>query len=298
VGDPENVWVIGADVVWDGIAAQPIDVTAYSEQVGVYLATAGSITTILTPVPSWSTVTNGVDAIPGTLVESDVSFQLERELRLSIGGSTHVDSLRAALLDPNGLALEAAQVWENEKHWPVYHDVHFSLPVGEPITPNSIECVWYDGVGTINDSRITAISETIWETKAASTRAWGINVGNSTSLREWPILDAQGHTHIIAHTRATIVIIEQDWNLVPGTNWPGTTAFKQFLVDEFTRRFSIGDGVKWAECLAFAFLNRDWVLELNSFTHNRSGGGPSIANLPMHVREIPLLDAGGITVVV
>ncbi len=65
---------------------------------GPNLAIPGSLVKILTPLAGWKTVTNSVDAIGGTLEETDAELRLRQQVSTSATGASVVDALYSSLL--------------------------------------------------------------------------------------------------------------------------------------------------------------------------------------------------------
>ncbi len=65
---------------------------------GPNLAVSGSLVKILTPLAGWKTATNPVDAIGGTLEETDAELRLRQQVSTSATGASVVDALYSSLL--------------------------------------------------------------------------------------------------------------------------------------------------------------------------------------------------------
>ena len=71
------IYLTDVDITLDGggLASS----TASSQTVGAFNSLAGTLTTILTPVTGWTTVTNPLDSVPGSAVETDDALRARRE---------------------------------------------------------------------------------------------------------------------------------------------------------------------------------------------------------------------------
>lgn len=76
-----------------------VDVTAECTEAGAVEADAGEITTIVSPVVGWSSVTNAAAATTGTATESDAALRLRRATRLRASTGRSLEAIRTALLD-------------------------------------------------------------------------------------------------------------------------------------------------------------------------------------------------------
>jgi uncharacterized phage protein gp47/JayE len=94
--DPDNTWETLADFTSPAGPAANYNIDAQCITAGEIEAPAGTITTIVTPVVGWNSVTNDADADTGDEQETDSELRLRREIEVTAGGSSSVDNIRAA----------------------------------------------------------------------------------------------------------------------------------------------------------------------------------------------------------
>lgn len=90
-----HVWEL-SDILLDGAGLG--SGIAVCTTKGPNLAIPGSLVKILTPLAGWKTVTNSVDAIGGTLEETDAELRLRQQVSTSATGASVVDALYSSLL--------------------------------------------------------------------------------------------------------------------------------------------------------------------------------------------------------
>lgn len=131
VSDGSNVWLLPSTVTIP--ATGTITVEAESEQYGSIYVQANKITTILTPVFGWQSVTNLTASSPGVNQEPDASLRA-RMLRSSfVPSTTVIDGLYSALQQITGV--ENVMVYENDS----------GTTDANGIPAHSICCVVYGG---------------------------------------------------------------------------------------------------------------------------------------------------------
>ena len=89
-----------------------ITVTATAEDAGEITATAGTVTTILTPVSGWISVTNASSATPGTAVETDAELRARQVVSTAIPSLSVLEGIAGALLNLTGV--DALKYYENK----------------------------------------------------------------------------------------------------------------------------------------------------------------------------------------
>lgn len=93
--DNTHVWEL-PDILLDGAGLG--SGVAVCTTKGPNLAISESLVKILTPLAGWKTVTNPVDAIGGTLEETDAELRLRQQVSTSATGASVVDALYSSLL--------------------------------------------------------------------------------------------------------------------------------------------------------------------------------------------------------
>lgn len=155
-----------------------VDVAAQAQETGPKVALAGTITVIETPVDGWSAVTNALDAVPGSDIESDADLRERREDELRGGANAALEAIRTNLLAVTGVS-EAA-VFENIT----------MVTDADGIPAKAVECVVdYEAPATA-----ALVREAIFESVAA-----GIETHGSVS---GTVVDTQGIGHTIEFSEA------------------------------------------------------------------------------------------------
>lgn len=128
-------------------------------------APAGTLTTIVTPVAGWASLSNPLDQFAlGRNIETDAALRLRRELSLrAIGGAT-LEAIRAAVAEVPGVV--NVNVFENTT----------STTDASGLPPNSFEVVALGGTNA-------AVGQSIFDRKPAGVRSYGTTtVGAADSL--------------------------------------------------------------------------------------------------------------------
>jgi uncharacterized phage protein gp47/JayE len=174
-----------------------VDVTAASMQNGPWVALAGTLTDIRTPVAGWSTVTNAHDALPGRDAELDPAFKMRSALELSEGQGATLPAMRAAIMqvaDVTGCYVAANNG--------IVSDID-GIPA---------KSVWV----IVEGGDATAIRTAIFDVVGAATKTYGSQSGTVT--------DSQGVAHTIEFDYASevdvwiAIAVTYDATLFP-TGW-------------------------------------------------------------------------------
>lgn len=165
-------WVTTTDGT---ISSGTATVNARPSVKGPVVAFHDTITTVVTTIVGWSSVTNAHDAIPGRNVESDAAARERLIQSFFAGGGSSVDAITAVLLHVSGVIY--ARVVENTSSFP---DID-----GRPA--HSFEAIVQGG----SDQ---AVFDALWSSKPAGIEAWGANTNGSA-------VDSQGYSHPIGFTR-------------------------------------------------------------------------------------------------
>jgi uncharacterized phage protein gp47/JayE len=282
VGQPTNRWVTTEDVTNSGGSPANVLVTMEAETAGSgFLANAGTLTVIATPVVGWNSVTNTQDAIPGTDEDTDAQLRERREEELRATGAGTVDAIRADLL---------ALTYEGTKpvlECTVFENVQdFTDPVlGLP--PHSLECLVYDGVAAATPNSV--IAQVIWDSKPAGIQAYGSISGTA--------MDAVGDSHIVPFTRPTIRSIKMDTILtIDAATYVGDTAAKQALADRVLAVQKPGGKVRWSEYVE-TLMDLAGVVAVSYINIQYTGSPYGAANTDLVIgpREQVTLAVGDIT---
>lgn len=194
--DGNQRWIITSDGT---ISGGSCTVTARAEDKGQIVATAGQITTIVTPVSGWSSVTNAAAANPGDDRESDASLRARRQQRLAAAGSTNAAAILSALLAIEGVS--GAVVLDN--------------PTGSTVTTSGISIGPYGAACVVApDTMGDDVKEAV--VNAIFTR---VGIGTPTSGSESAtVTKRDGLSHVVRYTLAasTAVDIAFTLTMAPG----------------------------------------------------------------------------------
>jgi uncharacterized phage protein gp47/JayE len=277
-GDPDNQWILDADVT--SVGAGNYAGTATASETGVIQALAGTITTIVTPVAGWNSVTNALDADEGEEVESDTDLRLRREVELQQGGSTTLGAVVAAV----SAIEEVLQVIG-------YENVRSYVQDGMP--PKSIEIVYWSGATSPTPAAVVAeIAETI-NTKAGGIQAYGTDTDGLGTETE-TVTDAYG-SYEIGFTRAADLRVELEYTLTTNSDYPGDVTFQAYVASWADDNLGIGSDVLYTKMIDVGYNVAgidNLSLRLRFF-----GGGWGTADLSVGGRQIATVDSGDITVI-
>jgi uncharacterized phage protein gp47/JayE len=157
------------------IGASPTDGTFVAVVSGAVSVPAGTLTTIVTPVSGWTSVTNADAGTMGRAAETDAEARQRREAGLSIIGAGTVNAIQSRIME-NVNNVTAVAVFENR--------TDITDADGRP--PHSFEVVVFGGA----DADIAA---EIWATKPAGIQTYGSSYVDIT--------DSNGDTQRIYFSR-------------------------------------------------------------------------------------------------
>jgi uncharacterized phage protein gp47/JayE len=159
---------VDGTALWDSRANATIglggtvDVDFEAQEPGATLAPAGTAWELISPVYGWQTATNAIDATPGANRETDDELRLRRQESLQIAGTASARSIRARLLEVDGV--QAAAVLENPDGLPTTIE-------GLALDPFAVGAVVYPD--TLDDAQKTEVVRTIYENVAAGIQTSG-----------------------------------------------------------------------------------------------------------------------------
>lgn len=178
-----------------GLGTGAIDVPFGAVMTGPIGATAGTLTSIQTPVSGWSTATNLLDAAVGRDLESDGALRVRRMAEISGDGLATPDAIRAAILQVNETSTDA-------NHLPIlsctvfHNDTDFTDGNGVP--PHAVEVlVNYNGLASATTDQ--DIANAIFASVAAGIATYG-----STTAT---VVDSQGNNQTVKWSKPTLVPI-------------------------------------------------------------------------------------------
>lgn len=279
-GDPDNQWIL--DTAVTSVGAGNYAGTATASETGVIQALAGTITTIVTPVAGWNSVTNALDADEGEEVESDTDLRLRREVELQQGGSTSLGAVIAAVSALSGVLQVAG-----------YENVRSYSQDGMP--PKSIEIVYWSGTTSPTPAAtVSAIAETIQEEKAGGVKAYGTNTDDGTPPNTAEtVTDAYG-SYEIGFTRAEDLAVELNYTLTTNSDYPGNAAFSAYVAGWADDNLGIGDNVLYTKMIDVGY-NVAGVENLQLIQRFVGGGAWLTTDLVVGDRQIATIDSGDVS---
>lgn len=246
-----------------------VDIPVQAQQSGPKTAPAGTLTVVETPVAGWDTVTNALDAEPGTDLEADVVLRIRREQELRSQGNAAHEAIRQKLLLVSGVT--NCIVFENET----------DTTDADGIGPHGIEVLVSGGTDA-------AIRAAIFAAKASGIKTYGTVSGTVT--------DAEGNSHTIKFTRPTDTPVYVVINLTKNGDWPsdGVSQVQAAVVLKGDNR-TVGDDVITSSLYAPVFSVSGVVDVTDLFVGFAPAPGSS-TNLTIAPREIANFDTSRITV--
>jgi len=280
-GDPDNQWILDADVT--SVGAGNYAGTATASATGVIQALAGTITTIVTPVAGWNSVTNALDADEGEEEELDSALRLRRELELQQGGSTTLGAVIAVVSDIDGIIQVIG-----------YENVRSYTQDGMP--PKSIEIVYWSGATSPTPAAlVTAIAEAIHGEKAGGIQAYGTNTDDGVPPAVTQTVTDDYGSYQIGFTRAEDLRVELEYTLTTNSDYPGDATFQTYVSSWCDLNLLIGDNVLYTKMIDVGY-NVDGIdnlaLRLRFF-----GGAWGTSDLSVGGRQIGTVASGDITVI-
>ena len=278
-GHPEYQFVLVSDAVNTTTSAANVTSSWEAVNAGAVVCLAGTLTTIVTPVAGWNSITNALDGSVGREIETDTEYRARQEAELFMPGSTTADAIRAAVLNVAGV-LEC-QVRQNDLDiWADPDGGSLLLP------PHSFEVIVWDGVSPAASN--ASIAQAIWDNKPVGVTYYG--GGDSGSAT-----DSQGVVHTVAFWRAAPVLIYMKETISTGTGYVGATAVKAAIVDKSQARQKIGLDVT-AVFYEAAPFGLDGVDDVSGFGIGLSASPSGTANIPISIRQMAVFDTSRITI--
>lgn len=204
------------------------NVSASSVVKGQITALAGTLTQIENPITGWDSVTNSLDAVVGSLEETDIELRARRKNSLALDAQSTIDAIFSDLSNVDFVTQVTV----------LGNDTNSVDANGLP--PHSFQAIVVGG----SDSDI---GNSIWLNKPAGILSFGTETV--------AILDSQGISHDISFSRPTTIDIYVTVNLTKFANYPvnGDDLIKQAIVDYANgdlidgRGFGLNDDVIYSE---------------------------------------------------
>jgi len=281
-GQASNRWRTKASVTNSTGSSAAFQVLAEAEVAGPYIANAGTITVIATPVSGWTAVTNAFDAAAGAEVEKDPALRVRRELELSRPGTATVPAIQADLADVqvDGESVVAA-VFVEENTSAYYDSQH------RP--PHCIEAVVQFRVGLSGpelDTARQALAEQLWRSKAGGIDTYGDHSADVT--------DSIGQTRTLRWSEPTAVEVWVDVNLrYDAATYAGTDAVEAAIL-EYGNTMTLGSDVIRARLIC-AVIDVPGVTDVVDIRLGRTSASKRSENLEMGPRELAVFDSSRIS---
>lgn len=183
-----------------------VDIEAQASEFGALLASANTITKIVTPIYGWQSVTNASSAVPGLLEETDEHLRIRRAASTTTSAQAVIDAVRGALLNQSGVT--EASVYENAT----------AATDANGLPAHSMYAVVQGGDDT-------SVAEVLWFKKSAGVLLYG-----GTTV---PVFDTMGNSHDIHFDRPIPenVYIIVNLHTMPGWPTDGAAKIKAAIVD-------------------------------------------------------------------
>lgn len=282
-GQPDNRWVTAAAVANTGASPADFTVQSRASATGPITANSGTITVIATPVSGWTAVTNALDAVPGSLVETDAQLRLRRVAELDLAATSPVDAIRADLLALTNVdgtpLLRSVTVEENAS----------SFPDSQGRPPKIVEAIVQIPAG-LSGPEITALKQrvvdTLWHSKAGGIDTYGAESGVA--------LDSLGVARTVHFSEPDEVPVTIAVELTVDAGYIGDTAVKQACVD-FANALLMGQDLVRARLIC-ALVELAGVLDVVSLTLATASVPAAPANLHAFPRTLFTIDSGDVSV--
>lgn len=274
-GQPANRWVTLAAATNSGGSPATVNVDAEAEAAGVFVANAGTITSIATPRTGWTAVTNTYDAAAGTAAETDPVLRLRRERELTAGGTSPPDAIRAALLRVDGVSSAVLSINDTDAY-----------VLDQP--PHSVRAIVQGGTDA-------AVALALWRAVAGGIQTYGGLAGDSTTVEE-TVTDAGGFSRTVRFTRpSTVNAYATAYVVVDSATYVGDDALKLAIANITTAQLA-GAPLRMSAAIRAA-LTVAGVVDCSEVAFGRASDAQVAANLGASPYEVLKLAAGRITIV-
>ena len=211
------LWTLDNDCVLDSEGEGTVDATC--ETAGNIKAVPGTITSIYTPLPDWSSVTNEVTGAGGTDKESDDEMRIRRAKTLVRTNNGSKEAFVRALTEIDGVKNVSIVVNDTD-----------DTDETTGVTPHSV-CAVVDG-GENAD-----VAQAIFDAKAPGVGTYGTTTVAYT--------DSFGMTNQVKFTRPTSVPIAVNVSIEPDTGYDADRVgdiIKESIIDDIS---NLGIGATW-----------------------------------------------------
>lgn len=266
-------WNLSEDVVIP--IGGTIDATVICATSGAVTAAAGSLTSILTPIRGWQTVTNADAATVGSPVETDATLRRRQSASTSLPAQTILDGIFGSVSDLAGVTRVA--IYENDT----------DVTDANGLDPHSIAAVVLGGT-------VSEIATAIADKKAPGT---GTN-GDIIHV----VIDDRGVPNTIRYYALDEVPLTLEIDITAQLGYVSTTEDQlKAAVAAYINALSIGEDSYLARLYTPANLGGTTVADtfvVTAIRQARDGDPPAAANVVLTFRETATCDVADITVAV
>jgi hypothetical protein len=230
---------------------------------GPVVALAGQLTSIVTPIAGWLSVTNNEDARMGRNADDTITLRHRRQEQLALRGGSTIDGIQADLLEVEEIS--DCVMLDNLAD-------HFDPLTGLPA--NTFEAMIVDDGLTDNDD----VAQVIWDSKPTGIASFGNSQGVATDKNE--------EDHVVFFSRAENRLIYVKLQISVSSLFPpdGETKVIEAVLDRARRTFGIADNVVGGALEAAAF-GIDGVVDATAYL-GFSGGPTLTENLVIGLHQI------------
>lgn len=202
---------------WIGIGTGAISVLFQASVVGVIGADSGELSQIITPIFGWQSSYNLLDAVVGSLLETDASLRARRDAELHSEGGPPVDGIRTNVLKVlvDGAGVTNCTVLQNNTDDTDVND----LP------PHSVMVI-ADYNGSDNTDLNSAIGQAIFDSVGAGIATTYGSATLGSGGFQTSVKDSQGNVYIVNWCRPVAVpiyvAVQVTYDNTPGV-FPNTT---------------------------------------------------------------------------
>lgn len=242
---------------------------------GPVSALATHLTTIVTPISGWNSVTNALDADVGHLADDDIALRQRRVQQLALRGGSTIDAIQADLLQID--TISDVEMLEN------------TTDVFDPVTGlpgRTFEALVIDGGLTPDND----VAQAIFDSKPAGITSFGSSSGTAT--------DPNGDTHVVRFSRPVERLVYVKMQVEATGLFPpvdGEDQVKAAVVARGVNVFGPGDDVT-ALALAFGAFDVPGVANVPSIFIGLAPAPTLSIPIPIGLHEIAKFDSTRIEV--
>ena len=252
--------------------AIPGNIQVVSKESGVLDVSAGSVTTIVTPVTGWTGITQLLDGNSGTTAQTQQQYRNSRQRTVMRNSVSIADAMQANLHE---LGIDQANVFNNDSNATV-----------SGVPANTIEVT----VGEISP----AITDYMIAQVILSTNSMGCSTFGTTTVA---ITDTQGVSHNISFTKATQFDVEMAINITfLDPDFAGAEESIKAALIAHINSLEAGADVVWSRL--FQYITAFGEAQINSLTIGELGGTLAASNIVIAAGKYTNLVDADITITV